>query len=118
MASISRPVGLSASRSFNNNSPRDVKTVQGLLSVASSLQNRRDWNPGPITGRMTNSKADSTVRAILAFQRPFLRNPTGIIDPGSVAILKLNEFTKLKINRNYGPVLIPIAKSRRVVGKK
>jgi hypothetical protein len=67
---------------------------------------------------MTNSKADSTVRAILAFQRPFLRNPTGIIDPGSVAILKLNEFTKLKINRNYGPVLIPIAKSRRVVGKK
>ena len=117
MASISKPVGLSPSRSFNDNNPRDVKTVQGLLLVASSLQNRRDWDPGPITGRMMNSKADKTVRAILAFQRPFFRNPTGTIDPGSVTMLKLNEFTRLKINRNSGPVLIPIAKSRRVVGK-
>lgn len=70
------------SRGAKNN-PDDVRLIQTLLIEISKKLNNPMCRPGGVNGEISKpSTKSSTVRAIRAYQRRFLSNPDGRVDPG------------------------------------
>lgn len=89
--SISSSVGRKKGLNAKNNSA-DVKTVQQLLAAAAKNLGNNDYHPGDDDGLIaTPPRFSETVAAINAFQKRFMRNPDGQVDPGKTTLKKLNE---------------------------
>lgn len=86
-ASVGRKRGKNA-----ENRPEDVKTVQRLLAAAAKNLDDDQYDPGDPDGLIASPpKYSQTVAAIIAFQKRFMRNPDGQVDPGQRTLGKLNE---------------------------
>lgn len=77
------------------NEAADVRVVQELLQTVAGFLNSSDYHPGPVDGRIGSDEKSSTVRAIRAFQRQFLRKPDGVIDPGELTWRRLMAVVKM-----------------------
>lgn len=88
---ISAAVGRKKGHNAKNNR-EDVKTIQHLLTAAAKNLGNNDYHPGDDDGLIsTPPKFSETVAAINAFQKRFMRNPDGQVDPGKTTLKKLNE---------------------------
>lgn len=89
--SISASVGRKKGHNATNHKA-DVKTVQRLLAAAAKNLGNNDYHPGDDDGLIaTPPRFSETVAAINAFQKRFMRNPDGQVDPGKNTLKKLNE---------------------------
>jgi len=89
--SIGASVGRKKGHNAKNNKD-DVKTVQRLLAAAAKSLGNSDYDPGDDDGLIAMPpRFSDTVAAINAFQKRFMRNPDGQVDPGKTTLKKLNE---------------------------
>ena len=78
---ISAPVGPWEDKKSQND-VQDVKTVQQLLQRAATALKESSVHPGKDDGKISKTAAASqTIRAIKRFQKFFLKNPDGRVDP-------------------------------------
>ena len=92
--SISESVGRKRGKNATNRS-QDVETVQRLLAAAAKNLGDDQYDPGTPDGLIaTPPRVSQTVAAINAFQKRFMRNPDGQVDPGRTTITKLVEAAK------------------------
>jgi uncharacterized protein (TIGR02594 family) len=74
------------------NAPSDVKTVQLLLEHISKMTGQKEFNPQGVDGKISQRpERSNTVKAIRAYQRGFLKNPDGVVDPDGRTFEKLKE---------------------------
>ncbi|MCC9601913.1 hypothetical protein LOC67_15235 [Stieleria sp. JC731] len=86
-ASVGRNRGNNAS-----NRRQDVLTIQQLLSEAAIQLQNDSYNPGDIDGLIaTPPRSSATVSAIIAFQKRWMRNADGVVEPGRKTLAMLNE---------------------------
>lgn len=72
------------------NNPKDVKTIQSLLTSLSVLTKNADINPKVIGEQIPKPPKNSeTVAAIIAFQGGYMKKPDGVISPGKTTYRKL-----------------------------
>ncbi len=89
--SISASVGRKKGQNARNNLA-DVKTIQQLLAAAAENLGNHEYHPGDDDGLIAAApRFSETVAAINAFQKRFMRNPDGQVDPGKTTLNKLNE---------------------------
>ena len=87
---ISSSVGRGKGKNATNHRA-DVKTVQNLLAAAATNLRNDDYDPGTPDGLIsTPPRASATVAAIVSFQKRFMRNPDGIVEPGRKTMSELN----------------------------
>lgn len=90
---ISAPVG-----DWNRgarNVTTDVETVQLLLEYVARRRGQRALSPGGIDGRVSRVPGRSaTVRAINAFQRTFMHEPDGLVEPDGQTLRLLRRETQ------------------------
>ncbi len=85
---IAAPVGDRARGAQNDQA--DVRTVQLLLEFAARKAKTRAFDPKGVDGLIArNAAKSSTVKAIIAFQRSFMRNPDGLVEPDGATIRRL-----------------------------
>ncbi len=93
-AKISAPVGPwedPVVKAKKGNKKPDVKAIQKLLASASAKLKNPKIHPGTPDGAIAKiSSRSSTIKAILAFQQPFMKSPDGRVDPGGTTLKKLN----------------------------
>jgi murein DD-endopeptidase MepM/ murein hydrolase activator NlpD len=66
------------------NTAKDVRAVQEMLEAAADRLDRSDIDPRGIDGKIARPPRQSdTVNAIKAFQKTFMKNPDGLVKPGS-----------------------------------
>jgi uncharacterized protein (TIGR02594 family) len=85
---ISAPVGDWAKGAKNVSD--DVKAVQLLLEFVAQKRGRSELNPRGVDGSITRAPGrSSTVKAIHAFQRSFMKHTDGVVDPDGRTLEKL-----------------------------
>ena len=88
---ISASVGRSKSKNAKN-LRADVETVQNLLAAAATSLGNADYDPGTPDGLISSPpRASATVAAIVSFQKRFMRNPDGVVEPGRKTMDELNK---------------------------
>jgi hypothetical protein len=95
------------------NRPKDVRTVQTLLTQVSILIKKKAYHPKGIDGKIAKPpKSSSTVKAILAFQASFMNIPDGVVEPNRTTFKRLK--TTLK-RRQFParPNFLPLNQSGR-----
>jgi uncharacterized protein (TIGR02594 family) len=74
------------------NVPGDVEMVQRLLEFASQRSGRSELSPRGVDGSISRIPGrSSTVRAIRAYQRSFMQDPDGLVEPDGQTLRKLRE---------------------------
>lgn len=92
MANIIKAVG--AWEKGASNFYKDVHWIQTLLKAAAEDEDDPAYDPGDPDGKIAKpSSNSSTVKAIKAFQRRFMSNPDGLIEPGRNTFNKLAAYT-------------------------
>jgi uncharacterized protein (TIGR02594 family) len=87
---ISAPVGDWAKGA--KNVPEDVETVQLLLEYVSRKRGHKEFSPRGIDGDIARTHGkSSTVKAIHAFQRNFMKTSDGLVEPEGLTLKKLRE---------------------------
>ena len=72
------------------NNPEDVETVQLLLEDAARQQGVKAFDPQSIDGQISRAVGkSSTVKAVRAYQRTFMRKPDGVVDPDGNTLKRL-----------------------------
>ncbi|MDH5178732.1 MAG: M15 family metallopeptidase [Gammaproteobacteria bacterium] len=99
------------------NNPKDVKTIQSLLTSLSILTKNAAINPQVIGVQIPKPpKSSETVAAIIAFQGSFMSKPDGVISPGKTTYQKLLAALKtaqFPTKPSFVPVLGNTAKANK-----
>ena len=65
------------------NNEADIKILQTLLTAAAAMKQKAEYDPRGIDGKIARPPITSgTVKALLAFQGRFMRQPDGVASPG------------------------------------